>query len=106
MATRGLLHWFLVTLGGASMKQVVISYPDGLAQAMKLSDREFGQEVSFLAAAKLYELGKLSAGKAAQLAGFDRLTFLTRLGSVGVPAINLRDEEAEAEVAAARELAG
>jgi predicted HTH domain antitoxin len=49
-------------------------------------------------------LGRLTAGKAAQLAGMERLEFLYRLGSIGVPAINLRDEEIEAEIQTAREL--
>lgn len=43
----------------------------------------------FLAAAKLYELGRLSAGKAASLAGLDRLAALARLYTIDVPAINL-----------------
>lgn len=43
--------------------------------------------------------------KAAELADLDRLTFLTRLAPIGVPAINLREEEVEAEVATAQELA-
>ena len=88
------------------MKEVVLTYPDGLPQSLKLSDRQFGEEVRFLAAAKLYELGKVSASKAAQFAGIERLTFLTRLASIGIAAINLRDEEVDAEVEAARELAG
>jgi predicted HTH domain antitoxin len=88
------------------LKQVVISYPEGLPQVMKMSDQAFADELPFLAAAKLYELGRLSAGKAARLAGMDRIDFLYRLGQIGVPAINLRDEEIEAEIAAARELAG
>lgn len=88
------------------MKVLRIEYPEGLPQTLKLSDPEFGEEVRFLAAAKLYELGRLSAGKAAEFAGLDRLTFLARLAAVGVAAINLRDEEADAEIEAARELAG
>jgi len=35
-----------------------------------------------------------------------RLSFLHELDRIGVPAINLRDEEIEAEIKAARELAG
>jgi predicted HTH domain antitoxin len=72
---------------------------------LKMSDQEFAEEVRFLAAAKFFELGRLSSGMAAKLAGMSRLAFLTQLSRVGVPAINLRDEEIAAELEAARELA-
>jgi predicted HTH domain antitoxin len=88
------------------MKQAVIRYPDGYPQMLKLSDREFAEELSFLAAAKLYELGRFTASQAARLAQMDRLSFLAQLSEAGVPAINLRDEEVDAEIEAARELAG
>jgi len=87
-------------------KQAVINYPAGLAQALKLTDREFASELRFLAAAKLYELGRLSSGKAARLAEMPRRTFLHELNRVGVPAINLMEDEIEAEIQAAKELAG
>lgn len=86
-------------------KQAVVTYPEGLPQVLKMSDGEFGKALSFYAAAKLYELGRLSAGKAAALAGMARLDFLQRLATVDVPAINLRDEEIEAEIQAARAIA-
>lgn len=89
-----------------SMKQAVVPYPAGLPQMLKLSDNEFARELLFLAAAKLYELGRLSSGKAALLAGMGRVAFLYELARIGVPAINLREEEVEAELQAARDLAG
>jgi predicted HTH domain antitoxin len=87
------------------MKQAVINYPESFPHLLKLSDREFAGELGFLAAAKIYELGRLTASQAARIAGMDRLSFLGQLHRIGVPAINLQDEEIEAEVAAARELA-
>jgi len=87
------------------MRQAVIPYPDGLAQILKLSDREFANELRLLAAAKLYELGRFTAGQAARLAGLERIDFLSQLARMGVPAINLREEEVDAEIEAARELA-
>lgn len=87
------------------LKEATITYPQGVPQLLKMSDTEFAAELRFLAAVKLYELGRLSSGKAAELAGMERVEFLHSLASVGVAAINLRDEEIEFEILAARELA-
>ena len=78
------------------MRESVVRYPEGLAQSLKMSEQEFAQEIRFLAAVKLFELGRLSAGKAAELAGLDRLAFLASLQRVGAAAINIRDEEIDA----------
>jgi predicted HTH domain antitoxin len=86
------------------MRAVTIPYPEGLPQTLKLSDSEFSDEVRFLAAAKLYELGKISSGKAAKMAGLDRVSFLERLGDYKIPAINIQAEEIEKEIEAVRSL--
>lgn len=87
------------------VNKAVLTYPQGFPQMLKMSEGEFVEELRFLAAAKMYELGRLTAGKAAQLAEMKRLDFLYRLGPIGVPAINLRDEEVDAEIQAAQDLA-
>ena len=87
------------------LKEARVTYPQGVPQLLKMSDAEFADELRFLAAVKLYEMGRLSSGKAAELAGMPRVQFLYSLAHVGVPAINLRDEELEAEILAARKLA-
>lgn len=87
------------------MKRLVIEYPEGLPGLLKLSEAEFAAEVRFLAAAKLYEMGKLSSGKAAEMAGMGRVEFLHQLGPYGFQAINLSDEQIDAELKAAAELA-
>lgn len=86
------------------MKEASISYPQDFPQLLEMSDVEFIREMRVLAAAKLYELGRLTAGKAAQLAGMSRLQFLTQLANFGVPAINIQGEEIEVEIGAALEL--
>jgi hypothetical protein len=70
-----------------------------------MTEEQFAAEVRFLAAAKLFELGKLSSGKAAIMAGLGRVAFLHKLGEYGFYAINLQDEQVQAELNAAAELA-
>jgi predicted HTH domain antitoxin len=87
------------------MVEMRIPIPEGLAQALQMSEEEFEQEARVLLAAKLYELGRVSGGVAAQIAGMDRLSFLAALSRCQVPAIHLRDAEVNAEIEAARSLA-
>ena len=87
-------------------KTATIHYPDDLPRTLSLCDEQLEQELRFMAAAKLYELGRLTAGEAAGLAGLARLRFLHRLSETDVPAINLRGTEVDAEIKAARDLAG
>jgi len=53
-----------------------------VSETLKLSDVEFAEEMKFLVVAKLYELGKISSGKAAKLAGLDRVSFLRKTWSL------------------------
>ena len=66
-----------------------------------MSDADFAREAQVLLAVKLFELGKLTSGKAAELAGMPRATFLYTLARYNVPAINLQAEENEQEIEAA-----
>ncbi len=87
------------------MKTLTITIPDELPASLDMSDEQFQQEARLLLAVKFYELGMVSAGVAAQLAGVDRVSFLTSLSRYGVPAINLQEEEVEHEIEEARKLA-
>jgi predicted HTH domain antitoxin len=46
-----------------------IPYPDDLPEALGKTSEEFERELKFLVAAKIYELGRISSGRAAELAG-------------------------------------
>ena len=47
----------------------------------------------FLLAVKLFELSRLSLGKAAQLCGMHKVHFMDELGRMGIPVINLDDDQ-------------
>jgi predicted HTH domain antitoxin len=65
-------------------RQVVIEVPESVLLAEKTDETAFALELRILAAVKLYELGRLSSGRAAELAGMPRVEFLLALGRYGV----------------------
>ncbi len=75
------------------MKTVEIEIPDEIFISLKETPQEFAREILLAAAAKLYELGKLSSGRAAELAGISRLNFLHMLARYGTPIVDLSEEE-------------
>jgi predicted HTH domain antitoxin len=77
-------------------RQIVIEVPEKVLLAERTDEATFAREVRILAAIKLYELGRLSSGRAADLAGMPRLEFLLTLGRYKVFPFEaeLRDLEA------------
>jgi predicted HTH domain antitoxin len=61
-------------------RQIVINVPESVLQAENTDADTFARELCLLAAVKLYELGRLSSGRAAELAGMSRVEFLMNLG--------------------------
>lgn len=51
------------------MCKITLSIPDEALAALKVSPEQLGAELRLAAAIKLYELGRLSSGAAAKLAG-------------------------------------
>jgi predicted HTH domain antitoxin len=58
---------------------ITIQIPDQVLLAAKTDAESFARELTVLAAAKLYELGRLSSGRAAELTGMSRVEFLLGL---------------------------
>jgi predicted HTH domain antitoxin len=56
--------------------QIAISYPETLADSMKMQSNEFAMEIKMLSLVKLYEMGKVSSGMAANVLGISRIAFL------------------------------
>lgn len=63
-----------------NMSIISIDIPDEILISLKETTETLSQELHILSAVKLFELGKLSSGRAAQLAGFSRVQFLITLG--------------------------
>ncbi len=78
-------------------RQVVINVPEKVLLSEKTDASTFARELRMLAAVKLYELGRLSSGRAAELAGMPRVEFLMELGRYKVFPFDaeLRDLEGE-----------
>jgi predicted HTH domain antitoxin len=79
------------------MPQIAIDYPDDILVGLGTSADEFEKEARFALAAKLYEQGRLSSGKAAGIAGMDRVAFLVSLHRANVAAIDLDEDEMQRE---------
>jgi predicted HTH domain antitoxin len=79
--------------------QLTIPYSDDLLLSLKESPEEFEAEARLLLAVKLYELGRVSTGRAAELAGMPRVEFMFALGRFGLSPIGVDPEELESDLA-------
>jgi predicted HTH domain antitoxin len=75
------------------MREIKLVLPDEILLALKLAPEALVDEICLAAAVKLYELGRLSSGAAALLAGIPRTLFLTKLADYGVATFQLTKEE-------------
>ena len=90
------------------MNIVTIEYPPEVLWALRQEPDEFEAEARILLAVKLYEMGKLSTGLAARLAGVPRTIFIFllsryRLSPFGESADELEDDLANARSASHRQ---
>ena len=79
------------------MKAIEIEYPEAWTAASGSSAETFAQETRMAAAVKLFEMGRLTSGQAAQMAGLPRVTFLLACPQWGVPAVAWDEDELAAE---------
>ena len=84
------------------MRTLTIDYGDEILLALGYSPKRFSEEARILVAVKLYELGRLSSGAAAKLAGIPKPLFLMKLADYGVDAFHLTEEDIQQDLASAR----
>jgi len=74
-----------------------IEYPESWTAVANTSPEAFEHDARMALAAKLFEMGRLTSGQAAQLAGIDRVAFLLACPQWGIPSVAWDDAEVEAE---------
>jgi predicted HTH domain antitoxin len=83
------------------MSQLILDVPDDSLLSLKWSDAAAAAEIRLAASMKLYELGRLSSGAAARLAGVPKTLFLSKLGDYGVDTFRLTEDDLERQTSLA-----
>lgn len=79
------------------MKTLTIPYDEGLLLLIGKEPEEFEKEARFLLSLKLFELRRISAGKASELSGLSKPEFILQTSRLGIPVVDPDDDQLEAE---------
>jgi predicted HTH domain antitoxin len=66
------------------MVHIAFDLPEGVVSSVREDPTTFTRELRVAAAVKWYELGRISQGVAAEIAGLSRAEFIEALGGHGV----------------------
>lgn len=81
------------------MGVIHIDLPESLLLSTGQSQEDFVRDAKFFVALKLFELGRVSSGRAAEICGLPRVEFLLLAGRSGVPVADLDADELSREFA-------
>ncbi len=79
-------------------EKITLEIPENLELGVQTTREELPAQIRLMAALKMFELGKLSSGKAAELAGMSRVEFLDMCGRYRVSVFNYSPDELENEL--------
>ena len=80
------------------MTQLTMQMPESAFATLHQAPNEFAQEMRVAAAVKWYELGRLSQGRAAEIAGLTRAAFIDALSRYQVSPFQYTAEELHEEM--------
>jgi predicted HTH domain antitoxin len=80
------------------MKTITIEVPDEMTSLGGGTDEELAASMRLATAILWYQQGRISQGKAAEIAGMNRVVFLNALYEAGVEAIQVTEEELRREM--------
>jgi predicted HTH domain antitoxin len=75
------------------MVQLMIEMPEGAFASLRKDPESFARELRLAAAVKWYEIGEVSQGRAAEIAGVSRQEILAALGRYRVSPFQYTPEE-------------
>jgi predicted HTH domain antitoxin len=81
-----------------NIQPLVLNITEDFLLSIKKTPEELVSEIVLMAAIKMFELGKLSSGKASELAGISRREFLEKCSMYGVSVFNYSDDEIAEEL--------
>ena len=79
------------------MSRLVLEIPNETLLALRTTPESAGPRLLLAAAMKLFEMGDLSSGAAATLAGIPRAVFLSKLSDFGIDAFRLTESDLSQE---------
>ena len=77
---------------------MTIEIPENVLVGSGQSTEDFAKEAKLLLFAKLFDLGRISSGKAAELCGMTRIDFLLAVGKLGISPVQLDADELKREL--------
>ncbi len=80
------------------MPTLTIEMPRDAFAAIQADPQEFARQMRIAAAIKWYELGRVSQGKGAEIAGLSRSDFIDALSAARVPALQISPEQLREEL--------
>ena len=81
-----------------NMQSIHINCPDTVLISLKDTPESFARELCINAAMMFYETGRLSSGRAAELAGISRVSFLNRLAEFKISIIDESFDELQEDL--------
>ncbi len=80
------------------MKTISIEVPDEMSSLCGGNDEKLAGAMRLATAILWYQQGRISQGKAAEIAGMNRVVFLSALHEAGVEALQVTEEELRREM--------